>query len=252
MKAAQKKKVSTRKIYAQWDRIAPIRILQILSGKDITFDQVLYPFIRDSVLMTHGKIILDAGCGVGALSNRISDYARHVTGIDPSGYSIKVAKENFNKSNVTYANMSIEEFARENISDQEKFDCVIANMVLMDTLDLESFLSSSHYLIKENGSFIFTITHPRYWPLYAGYSEEPWFDYSKEIIIEDDFRISNDTNAGLRSVHIHRPIESYKDTIKKCGFYEAKFFELMPSSEIQEMYPHRWSWPRYLGGICFA
>ena len=35
----------------------------------------------------------------------------------------------------------------------------------------------------DSGVFIFSITHPCYWPIYWNYYKEDWFDYNKELNI---------------------------------------------------------------------
>lgn len=65
-------------------------------------------------------------------------------------------------------------------------------MVLMDVLNLDSFLEGVARRLRKGGAFIFTMTHPCFWPEYYGYRNESWFRYNDDAIVESpfEFRIS--------------------------------------------------------------
>lgn len=237
---------SIHDIAKEWDRIAPIRIEQILSGKDITFDYVLMPSIGMLLEGSASGSLLDAGCGVGVMAGKLGNAFKEVVGIDPSSRSIEIARANFGE----YADFlvtDIEHFAHGN---KKRFDVILANMVLMDAPSLDSFTRAARALLKPRGKFIFSITHPFFWPDYYGYSEEIWYDYSKELFVESPFRISNYTDCQLVSTHIHRPVSKYVSSFGKAGLCLDKVLEPMPALAVDEMYPAKWQYPRYMLGLC--
>lgn len=237
-----------KEISLKWDEIAPLRSFQIYSGKDITFNKVLSEFIISQIKRGPILNVIDAGCGVGALVKKLAPYACNIVGVDPSIISIEIAR--LNNPDAIFYNSTLEEFCDSEKLLNHKFDIIIANMVLMDTIDVFSFANSAKKLMARNGKFVFTITHPIYWPKYAGYENEPWFNSDCELFIEDEFRISLFRNSGIKTIHVHRPINMYKEILRKSGFKKMKFYEIMPSKEVELLYPQPWKWPRYLGCVC--
>lgn len=237
---------SIEQIAKEWDRIAPVRIQQILSGKDITFDYVLMPSIGMLLEGSERGSLLDAGCGVGVMASKLGNTFKEVIGIDPSSRSIEIARSNFGGS-ADFHITDIEHFSRNN---KKRFDVILANMVLMDAPNLDAFIRAVRRLLKPRGKFIFSITHPFFWPDYYGYQDESWYEYSKELFVESPFRISNYTDCQLVSTHIHRPVSKYVSTFGEAGLCLDRVLEPMPALAVDEMYPSKWQYPRYLLGLC--
>ncbi|MFG1340769.1 class I SAM-dependent methyltransferase [Xanthobacter autotrophicus] len=235
------------RILNQWNSLAEIRFNQIKSGLDITYRNFLMPNMIDLINPREGVSILDAGCGVGFLANEMSNRGAMVKGIDPSIVSINMASKNF--SNIDFQCMSIEQLASLY---SDKFDIISLNMVLMDALDINSFLSSCFMLLKSSGKIVFSITHPWFWSKYAGYSDESWFNYNKINIIEAPFVISNDKSGELVSTHVHRPLGCYLSSFVAHGFRWESITEPMPSANVMKLYKEEWKFPRYLFGVVVA
>lgn len=235
-------------IVSEWDALAELRHTQISSGIDITYTKLLCPSISGIIREKKPANILDAGCGVGILTEKMSSIAQNVVGIDPSSQSIEIAKRFHSNVKTTFLAESIESFRAK--MGMARFDAVVANMVLMDTLDLDSFLLSSSVLLKDDGYFAFSITHPCFWPEYYGYSSETWFSYEKELIIEGPFRTSLSGPGQLVSTHIHRPLSNYSEKLQSNGFVVERLFEPLPSAETLSLYPKSWIYPRYMVGLC--
>ena len=233
-------------IVEEWDALSLKRFQQITSGSDLTYNHVLLPEIMKLIGSYKYRDILDAGCGTGILSRLLSEKCERITGVDPSGKSIEIARS-INNNRATFFAETIEQFS-EHAS--EKFDVVFANMVLMDTLDLDGFLRSVTHVLANKGVFIFSITHPMFWPIYFGYENERWFDYPSEIVIEAPFRTSLDPSGDLVSTHVHRPLTVYFDALKRHGLILDQISEPMPSLELEMMYPKRWKFPHYFLARC--
>lgn len=237
---------TTANLAREWDALAPVRYRQIESGEDLTFKHVLVPNMLVLAEEAAPINVLDAGCGVGIFTNHLAKKFPKVTGIDPSATSIKIARSHFENS-AMFVNLTLEEFA---FHCDSKFELVAANMVLMDVLNLDTFLAAAQYLLQPGGRLIFSITHPWFWPAYYGYENEPWFRYERETIIEAPFRISAQPFCGLASTHVHRPLEAYVSALRNAGFRLDQLREPKPASEIEKLYSERWKYPRYLLGSC--
>ncbi len=234
-----------REIAAEWDALAVTRFEQMTSGADLTFDHVLAPGILCR-LPHRPRMILDAGCGVGVLTEMLALRSERVIGIDPSVASIEIARRNFGH----LASFEASTMEAYSASEPEQFDVVVANMVLMDAPNLDTFLTAAACVTKRGGKLIFSITHPCFWPKYYGYADAEWFKYNRELMIESPFKISAMPDGAPKSTHIHRPMETYIRELTKAGFRIERLDEPFPASDVQNLYPVPWHYPRYLIGSC--
>lgn len=240
---------SAIQIALEWDRIAELRAHQIETGKDLSFTTVLLPCIL--ALSSESKLdyVLDVGCGAGFLTGEIAKSARSVIGIDLSKESIRIAKQRLDDfANVHLIQSDIETYSADYHG--EKFSLAVSNMTLMTTLSLRKTLQSIARLLIPGGILVFTITHPCFWPSYWGYAKEEWFDYSQEIVIEAEFRISLDNQTGHITTHVHRPLELYVAMIRETGFLLNRILEPRPQADIEPNYIKTWEFPRFLGISC--
>jgi 2-polyprenyl-3-methyl-5-hydroxy-6-metoxy-1,4-benzoquinol methylase len=234
-------------IFTEWDQLAPTRLEQILSGKDVTYQKVLTPELIRISSPKQDCEVLDAGCGVGVFSAAIAPLVKSVVGVDPSQNSIKIAKSKFSATNISFQKATLEEYVS---ADSQPVDLVIANMTLACVLDLTSFLSAVFKALKHGGRFAFSLPHPCFWPRYYGYEGEPSFDYTKPTIVECPFRISNDESNTLMSTHIHRPLSMYIKALEDARLHLQAIAEPMPSADVAALYPRAWDKPRYIFGLC--
>lgn len=233
-------------IVSEWDKLAPIRYQQITSGLDITYNSVLVPEILHLVTSNRSVSAIDIGCGVGVLTARIAEVGLQVVGIDPSGTSIEIAKESFGHL-ASFHQSSIESYGD---GASEQFDLAIANMVLMDVLHLDRFLLAVRRTLSSNGSFVFSLAHPCFWPDYYGYASEPWFEYDQQIVIEAPFRTSLAPEGTYVSTHVHRPLATYICALEKAGLHLEVLREPFPKPNLMKLYPIAWRYPHYLVGLC--
>jgi SAM-dependent methyltransferase len=231
-------------VIAEWDALAPLRYKQITSGADVTFNKVLMPEIVTLLPSGSRKMLaLDAGCGVGASTRFLQEYFKSVDAIDPSNVSIELAKGLLNQRQGHLHRTTIEEYSR---ATKRRYHTVVANMVLMDTPSLSSFLNAVCMLLRPGGGFIFSITHPFFWPRYYGYEQEDWFSYERTIYIRAPFRISNDQISFVESTHVHRPLHRYVEALSEAGLRIDSVIEPLPTGDIQSLYANRWQFPRYM------
>lgn len=230
-------------VVAQWDALASLRRTQIESGEDITYRSFLIPQIEDLLGGIKDLEILDAGCGIGFLTGVLAKKGASITGVDPSSTSIGLAREG--QPNIEFRATSLEDYA---MIAGKKYDVLLANMVLMDVLDLDAFLIAATRLLKTRGRLVFSITHPWFWPKYAGYEKEPWFNYQETLTIEAPFSITAQP-GGPPSTHVHRPLSSYMTALSNVGFRLVELTEPMPDVHTADLYLKEWSFPRYLFGV---
>lgn len=218
-------------IKTQWDSIAEERYYQIQNGEDDSFTNVLLPNMVSLMSDYKYKHILDVGCGNGILTQKLTSFSSYITGIDLSEKNIEIAKLHNLNSNISFYVDDAEKY-----HSATKFDCIISNMVLMDAMNVDIILKNLSKLLNQSGVFIFSITHPCYWPIYWNYYKEDWFDYNKELIIENNFRVG-EKRTSYKTVHFHRPLEFYIKVLKDNNF---------TIEEMKELKGKNFSLPRFL------
>jgi len=238
---------SNAELAAEWDTLAEERSRDTYSGTDLSFSRVLLPTVLDMVSALKAKTVLDVGSGTGALTKQLSLMFPDVTGVDASPVSVAIARQAAPSvgEGLRFVHSTIEEFA----PDVAQFDLAIANMVLMDTADLTATLSAIARLLRPGGAFIWTITHPWFWPKYWGYQDEPWFRYDRELFIESTFRTSTATSAHT-STHVHRPLARYFRELLDLGFTVDDVREPIPTGADMDRYPEDWLYPRFIAVRC--
>jgi len=82
--------------------------------------------------------VLEIGCAYGHVASRIAEKAKHVTAIDVRRDAIEKARQQFNRSNISFISADFFDFADEN-----KFDVVIMSNVLEHIEDRRRFLEKS-------------------------------------------------------------------------------------------------------------
>lgn len=233
-------------ITSEWDALATIRLQQITSGEDITYQHILVPSILDLVSGQAPATVVDAGCGIGFLTDLLAEHAGKVIGVDPSVESIAIARVHYGKR-AEFIQERLESFSEQHA---RSADIVVANMVLMDVIDLNSFLTAAHRVLRPGGTLIYSTVHPCFWPSYYGYARESWFRYDQELIVESPFRITAQPDCSLISTHVHRPLHAYVNAFRRALFSIEVLVEPMPSKEVDALYPEPWTHPRYLVGLC--
>lgn len=217
----------------EWDTIAPLRDRQIAAGADASYSEVLEPWILNRI--DGAESIVDIGCGTGRLTSAIKARSNTVLGIDPSAKSIEIARAHDPESG--YAISSAEEWVERNPT--SRFEIAVANMVLMDVLDLKGVCSALASLARGH-RLVATITHPCFWPTYWGYDASKEFDYNTEVIVEAPFRTSA-LNYSLPATHVHRPVSTYLQVFRDMGIQVTALEELR-GPESKSSFP----FPRFL------
>ncbi len=232
-----------------WDQIAPHRHLQLKEGRDMTFDNLLLPKLKD-ILNGLDNIddfeVLDIGCGTGFLTEILSHHVKKIVGIDPSQKSISIARDYVDCiQNIQVECVSIEEFARKH---SEKFDLAIAHMTLQAIEDIDKAISGISIILRENGWFLFSILHPCFWSSIKSDIGDNKFQYHIPSYHENIFRFSDDLKFFVP--YFHRSLEIYSSALRYSGFSILNIFEPFPTDDLIKKYPRPWFYPGFLLVLC--
>ncbi|MBS1661872.1 MAG: class I SAM-dependent methyltransferase [Bacteroidetes bacterium] len=221
----------------EWDIIAEQRLADLKEGVDLSYKEILRPNMIKVLSTCNLSSVLDIGCGVGVFTEEIGMIAEKILAIDLSCKSIQLAKENSSNPKISYECLNFLDLTAD-----QKFSTIYANMLLMALPELPVVLKKVAASLNDEGNFVFSITHPSFWPIYWNYSAND-FNYNAETEIITDFRIRNKTYHNLQTRHYHRPISMYIDSLLSAGFRLKKFIELR---DIDNKY---W-YPRFLLIVC--
>jgi len=225
-------------ICREWDVVNPRRQTAIKMGLDISLSHVTAPCIMRHIINDKPNTVLDIGCGTGYLTYEISKLVDSCVGIDMSEKSIACAQKNYKRENLSFIRCIINNYQFSGF-----FDACVANMVFSSDPIWQHSLTHIIDFLPLGGKLYFTIPHPFFWAKYWKYENEPWYCYSKELFIENNFSLSLVPNLGI-STFIHRPLSHYINSLIHIGFSIEAIEEPYPVGDIPSGYCY--DYPRFL------
>lgn len=143
-----------------WDNLAEWWDDQIGDGNP-TQDLLVEPYTERLLELQPGERVLDIACGAGRFARRMADAGAIVTAFDHAERFIKRARERSRG----YENRI--SFHVVNAADPDAllalgrhFDAAVCTMALMDMAEITPLFATLPQLLKPNGRFVFSITHP--------------------------------------------------------------------------------------------
>lgn len=195
-------------IISQWDKIAELytqsqeRSEFVDSNKKIVFNRFID--MKD-------KRVLDLGCGYGLFTKYFQDIGADVIGVDGSAEMIKIAKARY--SDFTF---SIIDITKALPFQNESYDLIFCNQVLMDIENIEPLFKEINRILKFDGIFYFSIVHPAFydseWQI-----DEKGYHYAKTMKAYLDEYSFTQSFWG-ETTHFHRPLSYYLNLASDNGF----------------------------------
>ena len=230
----------------KWSRIAPIWNKKY---PDFHHKELIIPYVVKLLNPEKNDKILDIGCGEGNLTRIFAKKGATVTGVDPSDMiNFAIAKKG--NTEIKYIKGECLDILED---EEEAFDKILANMMLMDVDDktLENIFSCIRKLLKTNGTFVFSILHPCFGLIPVRRSLKIPFDSEKNtdrIIIVDNYFDEGKSSIELAKGHptdqFHRTISTYVNHLASNGLMIEAMIEPKPTLEQQQKYP-REAWQDY-------
>ncbi len=200
-----------------WNRIADT-YSQMIGVPEDTIYQNFQETLWDSLGELRGRDVLDLGCGHGWLSKLMVGAGAKVTGVDGSSQLLAKARQDYPEIEFLEADLS------QGIPDlQQKFDRIVAYMVLMDIPELHALLHSVREDLREGGKFIFTLTHPCFFNYKSRLDEQTGQMYCgvPDYLPPAEWRIEN--FGGHR--HYHRSLTYYFESLRACRLAVTRLYE---------------------------
>jgi ubiquinone/menaquinone biosynthesis C-methylase UbiE len=193
----------------------------------------VYALIGDA----RGQHICDLACGQGVVARELSRQGANVVGVDISRKLLQIAQRyEENESPIAYVQGDAQVLACKNAA----FDGVVCNMALMDISDLSAVFSTVARILKPDGWFVFSITHPCLETIKGDsrwMSDEAGSRSVTSYFVEGRWRSSNpDGVRGKVSVH-HRTLSTYVNTLGQVGLTLERLVEPQAVGELAERIP---------------
>lgn len=210
---------------------------------DVNRQWIIDPALWKLMGDVSGLSVLDAGCGNGYLSRKLARAGASVVGVDYSINFIDYCKKRDEELQLgcKFIHGSITELS-ELASDQ--FDLVVSNIVMIDVIDYNAAFKEIARVLKKDGRFIWSNTHPVFahmgamdlkMPFDSQRNEERWFK------IIDRYFDSGGTLISWGDIkpiwQFDRTLEEYSRALKDAGFAILEICEPRPSKEMIQKHP---------------
>jgi 2-polyprenyl-3-methyl-5-hydroxy-6-metoxy-1,4-benzoquinol methylase len=194
------------------------------------YRELISPYTEKLLNVKEGQTIVDIACGNGNFSRRLAALGANVVAFDYSEKMIERAKMRTKDyiDQIDYKVVDATSYEELSELGTEKFDRAVANMALMDIADITLLVKSLHQMLKPNGVFVFSITHPCFQPPGVRKVTETE-ERNGNVITRNSIQLSRYLTPepyqaigikGQRSPHLmfHRPLSYYHNL-----FFEANF-----------------------------
>lgn len=211
----------------EWNEIAAEYDDKIIRG-DFFREKVLDVSLRKHIGSVNNKLILDLGCGQGYLSKALTSDGATTVGIDASTALIEIANKRYKGTNTSFVVGNIE---KQFPFQDNYFDIVVSNMVLMDIENPKQTMQEVVRTTKEGGLFVFSILHPLFT---GGNIHKPIKDFvlhRRPSFLLRDYKKQKQTSWNILGTTkittvFHRPMEYYLSLLIEQNISISKIEEL--------------------------
>jgi SAM-dependent methyltransferase len=236
-------------VAAAWNGNADRWTQDVRSGFDLYRDLYTLPAFLDFMPDISGKQVIDLGCGEGTNTRHFARLGGLMTGIDLSAELIAHARRSEEQEPLGIA-YDIGSFSDLSIFADERFDCAVSTMALMDGPDLEAPMRAAYRVLKRGGTLCFSILHPCFvtpaiaWLTdgyggHAGLRVGRYFD--KEPFVEHwkfGRRPNPDEVEPFAVPHFPRTLSDYLNALCEAGFKIMRIEEPRPDEALARK--HAW------------
>jgi len=219
-------------------------------GNDF-FNVLCWPILASFLDPQPGRHYLDIACGNGLTSRRLAALGVQVTAFDFSENLIEKANARENPNSLIDYHVIDATNEQQLLSlGMHTFDAALSNMALFDMADIETLFRILPNLLKPNGTFVFSLTHPAFNNASSMHVAEE-MDFEGEIKTVYSVKVSRymtpyqAKGLALRSqpqpqMYFDRPLCYYLNLGFQNGFVLDGFEERAFPPESPQTFPLGW------------
>ena len=244
------------RILEEWDNASESWAEFVRGGKDYYRDEMNNPAAFKIIGNVRGKHVLDISCGEGYNTRILAKRGAKVVGIDFSEKMIKLARQ-AEKSEKLGINYNVSNAADLKEFEKEQFDVVTCLMALMDIERYEDAISEVARVLRKNGRFVFSITHPCFecgvtedgetlaeWK-YEKETDNPLDRRASHLEVRNYFCVAKcEINWNMKrlikpfkTTSFHRTLTDYFQALHKSGLLITRLVEPKPTSKGMSKHP---------------
>jgi 2-polyprenyl-3-methyl-5-hydroxy-6-metoxy-1,4-benzoquinol methylase len=234
-----------------WDANAEVWDSRMGDEGNDFFNVLCWPVLASFLDVQPDSVILDIACGNGLTSRRLAALGAKVTAFDFSANLIEKAKERSanHQPPITYHVIDATNESQLLSLGEHKFDSALSNMALFDMADIETLFQTLPKLLKPNGVFVFSITHPCFNNSSSTHLVEEWDDgtIKTRYAVKISRYMTTYQSEGLAlrgqvkpQLYFNRPIQYYMNLGFQNGFIVDGFEERAFPPEHPQTNPLGW------------
>jgi ubiquinone/menaquinone biosynthesis C-methylase UbiE len=247
--------ITEGEVSRHWDDNADVWTEHVRKGWDTFREHLNNPAFLKLAGNLKGKTVLDAGCGEGYNTRIFARMGAKMTGIDISPRLIAHARQ-AEKQEPLGIRYEIASFSDLSIFKDESFDTVVSTMALMDSPDFDKAVAEIYRLLKKNGDFFFSVSHPCFMTRGFGWVTDRQSNqekltvsgyYSKTQRVEH-WQFSQAPEEIKKQVEqfaipvFPRTLAEYINPLVSTGFVLKKMVEPRPSAADCREHPYLQKW----------
>ncbi len=223
-----------------WDDITPIWVRKMRDEREFHHKHMILPEVYRLLDAQKDDKILDVACGEGRVARDLAKNGSKITGIDISEMlEYAVEREEKEKLGIKYLNLNTSELS--NKFGEASFDKVVCNMALMDIEDYQTTLKQIANVLKEDGLFVFSITHPAFaWPTCTSFRVPKGSKRNEDklrVVLNYFDERPTLVNYGGSLIQFPRPISSYLNELARNNLVLKEMSESKASEELVKKFP---------------
>jgi 2-polyprenyl-3-methyl-5-hydroxy-6-metoxy-1,4-benzoquinol methylase len=223
------------RIAKEWSDAAESWVDFVRQGKDYFRDELNTPGMLRLIGNMKGLEVLDVACGEGYNTRILAHKGSKVTGIDLSREMVEYAKsqEKKDRLGIRYYVSDSADLSR---FPAKRFDLVTCFMALMDIENCDRTISEIARVMRDDGRFIFSITHPCF--EYSAKSGEieragAYFGIRSERVPWKMKRLLR----PFETTSFHRTLTDYSNALHKHALLIRRLLEPKPTRKGPAKFP---------------